>query len=62
MVAIGRVPVLLISQSGPSGFSRVEAFGNSLRGLRSVSAFLPVRISVGPRSSDEVALLSANRL
>jgi hypothetical protein len=32
---------LLISQSGPSGFSWAAAFGNSLHGLRSVSAFLP---------------------
>ena len=61
-LAIGRGPSLLISQSSPSGFSRAAAFGNSLRGLRSVSAFLPGRISAGPRSSDEVAALSADRL
>jgi hypothetical protein len=33
---------LLISQRDASGFSRAEAFGNFLRGLRSVSAFFPV--------------------
>ena len=55
-------PSLLISQRGPSGFSRAEAFGNSLRGLRSVSAFLLGRISVGPRSFDAVAWPSAKRL
>src|SRR6266850_8228758 len=45
--------------SDPSGFSRVETFWNSLgydrsRRPRSVPAFLPRRISVGPRFSDKV--------
>jgi hypothetical protein len=55
-------PPLLISQRNPSGFSQAEAFGNFLLGLRSVSVFLPCRISEGPRSSDEVAWPSINRL